>query len=328
MPHGDQPGLWTVIGSEPLLVLEAADRIRSAARAAGFEERSVLTVAGQFDWSQLAAVSDHLSLFASRRLIELRIPGGKPGEPGSEAIRRHCERLPEETVTLVSIGGADWSTRKSVWFRALAAAGEVLDCSPPTTAELPRWIAARLAARSQHADEETLDFLAARVEGNLLAARQELDKLALLFPPGALDGAAVRDAVLDVARYDPQQWVDALLDGDMERAARVLGGLAAEGASVPSLVWLLADHVAAVWSVAEAGGRCDDILRRAHRLYGERGQRVERAARRLSLRQIERAIRTLAMAERGGKGLEPQHDVWQILANLAVVLSADGRRAA
>ncbi len=328
MAHGDRPGLWTVLGDEPLLVLEAGDRIRATARAAGFEERTVLTAAGNFDWDQLAMSGSSLSLFASRRLIELRIPGGKPGDAGSEAIRRYCERLPDETVTLVSIGNADWSTRKAVWFKALDAAGTVIDCSAPSTADLPRWIADRLATRSQQADTDTLAFLAARVEGNLLAARQELDKLALLFPPGPLDGAAVREAVLDVARYDPQQWVDALLSGDMERAGRVLAGLASEAVSVPSVTWLLADHLQAVWALAEAGGRADDSLRRTYRLYGERERLVGGAARRLSLRQVERAIRTLAMAERAGKGLEPLHDAWQILANVAVALSPERRRAA
>jgi len=328
MAHGDRPGLWTVLGDEPLLVLEAGDRVRATARAAGFEERTVLTAAGNFDWDQLAMAAGSLSLFASRRLIELRIPGGKPGDAGSEAIRRYCERLPDETVTLVSIGNADWSTRKAVWFKALDAAGTVIDCSAPSTADLPRWIAERLATRSQQADTGTLAFLAARVEGNLLAARQELDKLALLFPPGPLDGAAVREAVLDVARYDPQQWVDALLSGDMERAGRVLAGLASEAVSVPSVTWLLADHLQAVWALAEAGGRADDSLRRTYRLYGERERLIGGAARRLSLRQVERAIRTLAMAERAGKGLEPLHDAWQILANVAVALAPERRRAA
>ena len=328
MAHGDRPGLWTVLGDEPLLMLEAADRIRATARAAGFEERTTLTAAGHFDWMQLARAADCLSLFATRRLIELRIPGGKPGDAGSEAIRRYCERLPDETVTLVSIGSADWSTRKTVWFKALDQAGTVIDCNAPATDELPGWIASRLAAQGQTADSQTLAFLAARFEGNLLAARQELDKLALLFSPGPLDAAAVREAVLDVARYDPQQWVEALLLGDMARAGRVLAGLAAEAVSVPSLTWLLSDHLQAVWAVAEAGGRADDGLRRAHRLYGERERLVSGAARRLSLRQVERAIRTLAMAERAGKGLEPLHDAWQILANLSTGLAPERRRAA
>jgi DNA polymerase-3 subunit delta len=328
MPHGDQPGLWTVFGNEPLLVLEACDLIRATARAAGFEARTVLTVAGHFDWSQLERAASTLSLFADRRLIEVRIPDGKPGDAGSDAIRRYCERLPDDTVTLVSIGATDWSMRKSVWFKALEAAGTAVDCSPPDVAALPGWIAGRLAKQSQEADAATLDFLAARVEGNLLAARQELDKLALLFPPGKLDGEAVREAVLDVARYDPQQWVDALLAGDMTRAGRVLAGLAAESASVPSLVWLLADHLQAVWAVVEAGGRVDEGLKRAHRLWGDRGATVSRAARRLSLRHVERALRTLATAERAGKGLEPLHDVWQVLANVAVELAPERQKAA
>jgi DNA polymerase-3 subunit delta len=328
MAHGDRPGLWTVLGDEPLLVLEAGDRIRNEARTAGFDERTVLTAAGNFDWDQLAMAANSLSLFASRRLIELRLPGGKPGDAGSEAIRRYCERLPEETVTLVSIGSADWSTRKAVWFKALDSAGTVVDCSAPEPADLPRWIAGRLGAHAQDADAETLAFLAARFEGNLLAARQEMDKLALLFPPGRLDAAAVREAVLDVARYDPQQWVEALLLGDMVRAGRVLAGLATEAVSVPSLTWLLSDHLQAVWAVVEAGGRADDGLRRAHRLYGERERLIGGAARRLSLRQVERAMRTLAMAERASKGLEPLHDVWQILANLSNGLAPERRRAA
>lgn len=328
MADGDRPGLWTLCGSEPLLLLEAADRIRATARTAGFEERLVLTAAGHFDWSQLAAAGSSLSLFASRRLIELRIPGGKPGDAGSEAIRRYCERLPEETITLVSIGATEWSTRKSLWFKALEAAGRVIDCNPPALEALPRWVADRLALQGQSADAETLHFLAARVEGNLLAARQELDKLALLLPTGRIDGAAVREAVLDVARYDPQQWVDALLHGDAVRAGRVLAGLAAESVSVPSLVWLLDDHLRAVWAVAESGGRASETLKRTWRLWGDRGVLVETAARRLSQRQVERALRTLALAERAGKGLEPLHDPWQILANLVVALAGERKRVA
>jgi len=328
MTDGDRPGLWTVLGDEPLLVLEAGDRIRATARLAGFEERTVLTAAGQFDWDRLALAGSSLSLFASRRLIELRIANGKPGDAGSEAIRRYCARLPEETVTLVSIGSADWSTRKTVWFKALEGAGTVLDCNAPAAAELPRWISGRLAAQSQTADAETLDFLAARFEGNLLAARQELDKLALLLPPGPLDAAAVREAVLDVARYDPQQWVEALLLGDVARASRVLAGLSAEAVSVPALTWLLSDHLQAVWALLEAGGRTDDALRRAHRLFGERERLLGAAARRLSLRQVERAVRTLALAERAGKGLEPLHDAWQILAGLSRGLASERRRVA
>jgi DNA polymerase-3 subunit delta len=325
---GSHSGLWTVLGDEPLLVLEAGDTVRGNARAAGFSERTVLTVLSHFDWSQLLHAANSLSLFAERRLIELRLPNGKPGTEGADAIQRYCQRLPDDTVTLVSIGNADWQTRKASWFAALGAAGTVIDCRAPSTEQLPAWIAGRLRERGLQADAGTLDFLAARVEGNLLAARQELDKLALLFPPGPLDAAAVREAVLDVARFDPQQWVEALLLGDSERATRVLAGLAGESVAVPALVWQLADHLQAVWAVLAAGGRANDALRRAHRLYGERETLVNAAARRLSLRQVETALRTLALAERGGKGLEPLHDVWQILANLAVHLAAPPRRAA
>jgi DNA polymerase-3 subunit delta len=327
--HGDRPGLWTVIGSEPLLVLEAADRIRAAARSAGFEERSVLILRWRIRLGptgchrqQPVAVRQppadrtaHPQRQARRRRQRghpplLRAPAGGDGDPGQH--RRH--RLVDPQVGLVPCP-------RGCRQRARLAARRR---RPNSRAGSPGvW-----PAQSQRADAETLDFLAARVEGNLPAARQELDKLALLFPPGALDGAAVREAVLDVARHDPQQWVDALLGGDIERAGRVLGGLAAEGAAIPSLVWLLADHLAAVWAVLDAGGRIDDGLRRAHRLYGERGQSIERAARRCSLRQVERAVRTLAMAERGGKGLEPLHDVWQMLAQLGVLLGTQVRRAA
>ncbi len=314
MPRGAVPGLWTLVGDEPLLVIEAADTIRSNALKAGFSERTVLAAGGNFDWSLLERAASSLSLFASKQIIELRLPTAKPGDTGGEAIRRYCEHLPDETVTIVSIQGADWQTRKSAWFKALQTAGEVIECDAPSLESLPRWIASRMERAGQSADADTLAFLAARVEGNLLAARQELEKLALLFPPGQLDAALVREAVLDVARFDPQQWVDAALAGDALRARRVLQGLASEAVAIPLLVWMLGDLLQAVWAVLDEGGRPSETTRRACRLYGERERLVLNASRRLPLRAVESALRTLALAERAGKGLEPLHDPWQILA--------------
>jgi DNA polymerase-3 subunit delta len=194
--------LYTVFGDETLLVLEASDRIRARARAEGYSERQVLTADAGFKWNELAFAGNSQSLFAARRILELRVPAGKPGTEGSEALQRHCERLPPDTVTLVVLPGIDWRAQKAGWFDALERAGLVIEAKPVTRKALPEWLAGRLRAQGQEADPETLEFIADRVEGNLLAAHQEVQKLALLYPAGAIKYEQARDAVLDVTRYD------------------------------------------------------------------------------------------------------------------------------
>ena len=195
------------------------------------------------DWNRFGAGAANLSLFASKRLVELRIPTGKPGAEGGRAIEAYCAKLPEDTVTLVVLPELEWQQQKSKWFEALERAGLLVEARAVSRDELPEWLAERLARQGQKASVETLEWLADRVEGNLLAARQEVEKLALLLPPGEVTLQSIRDAVTDVSRYERDTLLEAIHAGDAGRVARVVASLKAEGEPLPLLLWVLAEEL-------------------------------------------------------------------------------------
>lgn len=234
--------LYAVHGNEPLLVIEAADAIRAAARTQGFAEREVLVAGQGFKWDELFLAAGNLSLFGGDKLVDLRIPSGKPGREGGEALKRYCGNLPSGIVTLVTLPELDWQTKKGGWFGTLAEAGVAIECNAPPLAQLPNWLAERLKRQNQSAPRAALEFIAAHVEGNLLAAHQEIQKLGLLYPEGELSLAQIEGAVLNVARYDVDSLREALAGGDAARCARVLEGLKAEGAAPPLVLWALANE--------------------------------------------------------------------------------------
>ena len=244
--------LYTVWGDEALLAQEAGDAIRAAARATGCTERQVHVVAGNhFNWSGLLGAAQALSLFAERQLIEIRIPSGKPGKEGGDALQRYCGRLSDDTVTLLQLPDLDWMQKKSGWFAALQSAGVMVHVLPVERSALPEWIARRLEAQGFRlqggpAGQEALAFIADRVEGNLLAAHQEIQKLALLYQPGELTFEQIESAVLDVARYDGNHLCAALLMGQVERSLRMLRGLEAEGEAAVRIHWFLANDIRAL----------------------------------------------------------------------------------
>jgi DNA polymerase-3 subunit delta len=315
--------LYVVHGDEPLLAMEAADAIRARARAAGHAEREVHVVDRGFDWSRLAASAAELSLFGSGKVVELRVPSGKPGADGAAAIERYCERLPADAVTLVALPRLDRASQGTRWFEALAGAGVVVNVFPVDRRQLPLWLGARLARQRQRAGEAALGFLAAAVEGNLLAAHQEIQKLALLYPEGELTFDQVRDAVLDVARFEVAQLSEALLAGDRARLARVLAGLAGEGEPAPRVLWVMAEDVRAVTRVhyGLAAGRNAAELYRDFRVWGEARQRlVGAAARRLTRAALEAALAHAAAIDRIIKGLD-KGDAWDELLRLGLRLA-------
>jgi DNA polymerase III subunit delta len=276
--------LYTVWGDEPLLHQEACDRIRAAARASGCTERQVHTVAGQhFDWSSLLGASQAMSLFAERQLIEIRIPSGKPGKDGSEALQRYCEHLSEDVVTIVQLPRLDRTQQGSAWFGALDGAGATVRVDSIDRKQLPQWIASRLSAQGQQvqageAGQHTLAFFADRVEGNLLAAHQEIQKLALLHPPGELSYEQVESAVLNVARYDVFKLGAAVLSGQADRALRMLDGLQAEGEAAVLVHWTLAEDIRALRRVraAQRGGKPLPMALREARVWGDKERLFER----------------------------------------------------
>ena len=308
--------LYTVHGDEPLLVQEAVDAIRAAARAAGHVERKVFTVGGaHFDWSGVLGAAQAMSLFAERQLIEIRIPSGKPGKEGSEALQRYCEALSDDVLTIVQLPRPDGQQLKSGWFAALDAAGIVVRVDSVERRDLPRWIAQRLAAQRQRvADgdegERTLAFFADRVEGNLLAAHQELQKLALLYPAGVLDFDQVERAVLNVARYDVFKLGEAVLGGQVERALRMLDGLRAEGEAAVLVHWTLASDLLALRQVqrALAAGRPLPVALREARVWGPRERLFERVLPQWTAPRLDALIEAASVCDGVVKGL--RHPEW------------------
>jgi DNA polymerase-3 subunit delta len=314
--------LYTIYGEETLLALEAADLIRAKAREAGYSERDVLTVESAFDWSQLAMSGNSLSLFATRRLIDLRIPSGKPGTEGAEALRTYAGRLPPDTVTLITLPKLDRTQQTSGWFEALDQAGVMVAANPVTAARLPRWLSARLSMQGQKADDAALQFLATRTEGNLLAAHQEVQKLALLFPPGNLGLPEVEQAVLDVARYDAFKLGECILAGDTARLARMLESLQGEGAAPTLVLWALSEEARALLYVLngqEARRPLPQLLREA-RVWGARAELLPKALRRFTRRQLEDALLYAGDVDRIVKGLV-KGDLWDALLELGLRLS-------
>ena len=312
--------LYVVHGDEPLLSLEAADAIRARARAAGHTERDVLLAERNFDWGALGAASSSLSLFGDRRIVELRVPSGKPGTDGAAAIQAYCARLPDDTLTIVSLPRLDKTGQNSAWFGALAGAGVVVNVYPVDRPRLPEWIAGRLARQKQRAAKDALDFIADSVEGNLLAAHQEIQKLGLLYPPGELSFDDVKEAVLDVARYDVYQLSEAMLAGDRVRLARILASLEGEGEAPPRVLWVMSEEVRAAARLQRglaAGRRAADLFRE-HRIWNEGRQKLlERAAKRLAPAAVDEALDHCARVDRLAKGLG-KGDVWDELLQVGL----------
>jgi DNA polymerase-3 subunit delta len=322
--------LYVIASDEHLLALEAADKIRRAARARGYDEREVLSVERSFKWGALLAASQSQSLFGERKLIELRIPGGKPGKDGGQALQAYASSLNPDNVTLITLPKLDWQTQKAAWVGALQQAGVHIDIPMVERSQLPNWIAGRLAAQQQSADQAGIAFIVERVEGNLLAAHQELQKLALLHPPGKLSFEAIHDAVLNVARYDVFKLNEAMLAGDVARLVRMLEGLKGEGEAPPLVLWAMAEEIRTLLKLQTGLSRGQPLpeLLKQHRVWGPRERLAAAALRRLPMALLQEALQEAASIDRMVKGLRSkQHagDQWDALLQLALTL-AQGRR--
>lgn len=315
--------LYVITSDEHLLALEAADRIRKTARAQGFSEREVLVVERGFKWGELLAANRSQSLFGDRKLIELRIPTGKPGKDGGQALQEYVTALNPDNVTLVALPRLDWQTQKAAWVAALQQAGVYIDIPLVERAQLPAWIGTRLAAQRQSADRQGIDFIADRVEGNLLAAHQEIQKLALLHPEGKLSFEQVQDAVLNVARYDVFKLNEAMLAGDASRLVRMIDGLKGEGEALPLVLWAMAEEIRTLLKLkaGAAQGKAIGMLMKEQRIWGPRERLMEPALRRLKLSTLEAALREAAQIDKMVKGLRAKAfagDAWDALLQLGL----------
>ena len=315
------PALTWIHGDETLLVIAAADRLRAAARAAGHDQREVFDVDRSFRIDALVAEAQSLSLFASRRLIELRLASRPTRELGA-GLAAIVDGLDEATRLLVCSPRLERAVTDTAWFGELARRIALVPIATVGLGQLPAWIATRLAAQQQQADPDTLRLIADRVEGNLLAAHQEVLKLGLLLPAGRLDPEAVRTAVLDAARYDPFGMVQAMVAGDGARALRALEGLRGEGEAPPLVLWALSDAIRALLRLAQAreAGRNPAGITRELRLYPPRDRIFLEALRRLDAGTLRRALHEAARIDRIAKGLLPA-DPWQAMAALVARLA-------
>jgi DNA polymerase-3 subunit delta len=314
------PIVW-VHGDEALLALEAADATRNAARAAGFTGRQVFDGGRGFRPAMLLAEAASLSLFGDAKLLELRL-AAKPGKELGQALATLAPQLSDEVRLLIMSPRLDRATTESAWFAQVDRRGYIVPVFPVARQQLPQWIGARLARQGQRADPGTLEFIAERVEGNLLAAHQEVSKLALLFPEGDLPADETRAAVLNVARYGAFDLVDPMLAGDAARTLRTLQGLRAEGEAGPLILWAVADALRTLLRLHEArtAGRPLAAEMRAARVYAPRDRLYERALGRLDENAVHRALQQAALTDRMMKGLVPG-DAWRVLDTLTMTIA-------
>lgn len=320
-PEGGLAPVYLVYGDEPLLVDECCDAIRRRAQAEGYSERSVYTVESGFDWNDLYASTRAMSLFAERRLLELRLPGGKPGDTGARLLVQLAQQPVTDTLLLVAAGKLDKAGRESVWARALDEAGVSVAVWPLEAARLPVWIEARLNTRQLSAEPGVVDLLAYHLEGNLLAAAQEIDKLALLSDNGRVRLADVEESLSDNARFNIYGLVDICLQGQAAAAARMLASLRAEGVEPILVLWALGRELRAMAQISAqlAQGRAEAGVFQAHRVWSNRKALVSQALRRLRPAHWLALLVRAARIDRVLKG-RAQGDVWQELEALTLAI--------
>ncbi len=314
--------LYVLVGDEPLAQSECLDAIRAAARNACADERTSLIVERNFNWQQIQQFGQAMSLFSSLRVLEIHIPSGKPGVDGGKALTELANHLIPDTTVMIVLPSLEREAKNSAWFGALQNASTLIELNEITPTQLPNWLSSRLAAQNQSTDTTSLAFIAHQVEGNLLAAHQEIQKLGLLYPAGEISADAVREAVLNVSRFDAFQLGEAVLAGDAERTSRILQGLQDEGenavAVMNPLMWVLRPLV----RIKQAEARGENIVNAMTnaRIYGDRQSLVKRALARLSLRQLEAALQKLCDIDKTAKGVM-QGDAWLELSRLCFGLA-------
>jgi DNA polymerase-3 subunit delta len=312
--------IYFMSGDEPLQMGEAADAVRRAAREQGFTERQVMDVEKGFDWNELLAESQAMSLFAERKIIDLRIPSGKPGKEGGAALAEYAARPPEDTLLLITSGKMDKRSQSAKWYKALDKVGATLQVWPVEAKDMPGWLAQRLRSRGLQPEQAAVRMIAERVEGNLLAAAQEVDKLVLLMGEGPLSAEQVEAAVADSARYDVFGLVDATLAGQAGRAAHMLEGLQGEGVEPVLVLWALAREIRSLADMAaqiEQGQPMDRVMAR---VWGKRQGPVQAGLRRHKSIRWRQMLARASHIDRMVKGMEPGNP-WDELLQLTLFMA-------
>lgn len=318
--------VYFVYGDEPLLADESCQAIRKAALDQGYDERVRLSVEAGFDWGSLLAEANALSLFSSRKLIELSMPGGKPGAEGGEALSTYAATPPQDSILLIQSGRLDAATRRRKWFTALDKVGVIIQTTTPEARQLREWIQKRLQQHGLRADREAIAALAATNEGNLLACDQEIRKLALLYPDGQLNLDRLRESLADNARYNLFNLVDICLSGNINKAVRMLRGMRAQGEEAILVVWAFAREVRTLARVSAelAKGQPEGLVFKQNGIWQNRIPTVRSALQRLSPSDWRRLHMKIARLDRIVKGAEAGniwHEIESFIACLGGAIS-------
>lgn len=315
--------VYLISGDEPQQLGEMADAVRAAARKAGFVTREIFSADAGFEWNALTVAAASLSIFSDKKIIDLRLATATPGPDGSKALIAYCQRPPEDSVLLVSTGKLSPDALKSRWFQAVDRVGVVIQVWPLEGQELIRFLQHKLQRRGLHAKIDGVKLLAARIEGNLLAAVQEIEKLYVLYGAGSLSSRQIDDAVADSSRYDVFKLVDSVLTANMNRIFKIMSVLRAEGIAAPIVLWALTREARTLIKIKQALalGKSRDIVYRNHQIWDKRQQLIANVLNRLELNELSRILVLSAKADRQIKGQE-QGDAWETLLNICLAFAS------
>lgn len=325
LPQALQKGLapvYLITGDEPLLVQESCDAIRIAARHAGFSERELFHTDAGFQWPHLLQSANSMSLFADKKLLEMRMNNGKPGDAGSQVLLEYCKAPSADNLLLVVCPKLDKAAQNSSWYGAIDRTGVIVTVWPIGIKQLPRWIEQRLQRAGIRADSQAIDLLAGRVEGNLLAAVQEIEKLKLVAENGMIDAHTMAQAVVDSARYDVFGLVDKALAGHAQAAATSLNGLRGEGTDAMAVLWALSREIRALTALklAQTNGQNLELIARKHGIFDSRLPLIRGALQRLSIGTLRLLLRECGYTDRTVKGMA-QGDPWEALLDIVLTLA-------
>jgi DNA polymerase-3 subunit delta len=313
---------YLISGDEPLLAQESADAVRAKAKESGFNGREVFYSDGNFDWAQLYNEANALSLFAEKKIIEIRITNGKPGDKGSKAICELCNHQNADNLILVIAPKLEKGAQNSKWVKALESAGVHIQVWPVSSDQLPKWIKQRLDQSNIKANKEAVEILADRVEGNLLAAVQEIEKLKLLAIDGSIDANTMSSVVADSARYNLFEFVDNVLAGDAQTAARSLRGLRSEGTDAIPVLWAITRDLRILLKTSEkiADGESRDWALKNSGVWEKRLPLFRHAIQRCSAAHLRMLLHQAGAIDRGIKGMR-KADVWDEMTTLVLSLA-------
>lgn len=315
--------VYFISGDEPLQLGETADAIRLAAKQAGYENREVLTVDKQFKWQELSQSANSLSIFADKKIIDLRLPSGKPGTEGSKALVNYCQHLPEDTLLLISSGKLEKSAKNSKWATTLEKSGGAIQVWPLEGDNLVQWLQRRLQSKGLNANKVDIQLIATRVEGNLLAAAQEVEKLFVLYGSCQLTKEQIENAVADSSRYDVFNLVDAALSGRVDRAGKILTALNHEGIAAPVVLWALTRETRNLIHIQQqlADGQVRNAVFMRHQVWDKRQKLVSFALSKLKRNDLMQAILLAAKTDRQIKG-EESGNCWGSLLQIIGILAS------